>query len=355
MAGPLALRGMSDSGEYCIENNVERGLKLIIEKINKKLNKNKAKSILIYIKGHSRNAVTTSRILVSLSNIYKNRKNIKIVAEQFDPVPGPMHFGFDSEIDYEEALKSGNISNVLIQSLKTEHNFFFTPQKVLNAQKLILVKFEHDAGLNKRKSYQYKEKIYHGFDLSNLPDGVYLHQGSKNDQVAKINKCEKSQLPILIKEIEKTGGFSQWKRTNILKETVIQKLNGNNQPNNVGQFQDSVENDNNENESNKLYDAADPRLVKYCTWTQVPLLKQRRNDTIKTKEVNLSLLNLKRKIKENGDENVKLNETKILRTNVKQRSVQYINSHLFAWNQNISRKNLYCKSLVEKINKEERN
>lgn len=367
MAGPMGMGGASDSGEYKIENNVERAIATVTKLVNPVINKDKNRYVMIYLKGHSRNAVTTSRLAMSVSNIYRNNKNVNILAEQFDPVPGPFHFGVDSECDYGKPGKIKNLSTVLIQSLKTEHSFFFSPQKVLGAQKIILLKCGHEVGLYASKKYVYEGKEFHGFSLNELKPGVYLQKeevGLEDEtpiELQKYDVSDKKQVDELLKKIGDAGGITQIRRTKSLKEEVLRKqkdseaereeLSGQivEQAKNKNEF--NVEENNKseqEDESNELYDNSDPRLVKYCTWLQVPFLENKKNIKM-VSHVNIALKKLQNKIEKNQNSEMNFdNEKGALRD----ASNKCFSFYRFSINRRLKQKRDYCKFLKERIDEE---
>lgn len=371
MAGPMGFFGASDSGEYKIDNNVERAIKLTTERVNPVIEKpNEHKPVLIYIKGHSRNAVASSRLAVSLMDIYRNRKNVNVALEQFDPVPGPLHFNVDSAIDFGKAKNKPNLNTVLIQSLKTEHNFFFSPQEVFSSQRHILIKRGHEVGLYDNNRYEFQGKTYGGFSLVSLPPGIYLQQNGENDEVIKIKRYGPEDLDYLIKEIRKSGGITQIRRTKSLEKEVRHRFSQEKSANSEMDQDNAQEikaiakdrtlestskegsGNSDQYEMDALSDYADPRLVKYCTWNQVPYLSKgkKHQQSLQAERVNNALFSLKRVI--NTSENPTSGIVIQAKNKLKTAADKYTKSHVFVISNFMRRQKTYCKLLSERIKEE---
>lgn len=118
-------------------------------------------------------------------------------------MPGPWHSGVDLKSDVSELDAS-----TLVYSLHTQYNFFFTPQKVFGAKRLILSKKTHGVGYE--VGVTFKDKLYKGFSLNSLPPGLYISKGKgKSDEpeiIKKASNCKKV----------KPGWFQQY-RTKVIK------------------------------------------------------------------------------------------------------------------------------------------
>lgn len=194
MAGPQGLGGVRDSGPNSIENNIKNGVKLLEEEIDKK----PGNKFFVGIKGHSRDAVAASQVAKGIKAT-KNDRIERVDLLLCDPVPGPMHTGINVEIDLNETYSGKDVypatpelaslgkgtRTTLIYSLalSDKHLVGFTPQTVINAQRIILTTDNHTCGLNKQDGNDPNHKRAFGSELGGLKindidDGVYLFKGA---------------------------------------------------------------------------------------------------------------------------------------------------------------------------------
>ena len=129
---------------------------------------------VILIKGHSRGSVAASQIAEILAHDLKN-DNVKIEVTLFDPVPGPKAEGKNSEIDFS-GLKNTITALTVVYSVKAKGYQGFTPQQVLGADRIIISKQDHSAGL--REGFSWRGKLYRGSRLNSLPPGVYVDRNN---------------------------------------------------------------------------------------------------------------------------------------------------------------------------------
>lgn len=202
MAGPQGLGGVRDSGPNSIENNIKNGVKLLEEEIDKKP-RNK---FFVGIKGHSRDAVAASQVAKGIKAT-KNDRIERVDLLLCDPVPGPMHAGINVEIDLNETYSGKDVypatpklasldeRTTLIYSLalNAKHLVGFTPQTVINAQRIILTTDNHTCGLNKQDGNDPNHKrVFRselgGLKINDIPDGVYLFKGVELEQLHNGNE-----------------------------------------------------------------------------------------------------------------------------------------------------------------------
>lgn len=189
------------------------------------------REIYVLIKGHSRSGVAVSQIAIKLAQEFKDNKNVEIDVLQRDPVPGPLHFSVDLEVDYEKGFGENNdtkalqrLNSTVVYSLNTEYPMGFTPQSVLNAKKIILVKWQHEVGLNKSKGFIFDNKRFHGSGLRKLREGVYMQTNAASDDNAELEKFDASNCDKVEEKIRSNGSWMQSARTEIILKAVKKKL-----------------------------------------------------------------------------------------------------------------------------------
>lgn len=205
MAGPLALGGASNSGEYSIENLRQYILQIArsyLRSMFRRHMENPADMhpVHIMIRGHSRGGVAAGEgammIKYWLHHHYPEFEDrVRFELIQYDPVPG---FGSDSGANREINLSgNGNDENAMmplgedaettvVYSLHTQHPFWFTPQSVKGARRIMLMLSTHDVGLNEidnghehRRPFRdaFTGELYRSSGLNDLPEGVYIAEG----------------------------------------------------------------------------------------------------------------------------------------------------------------------------------
>lgn len=351
VAGPLGFWGASDTGSYSIQNNVNRCYELARKKVYKAMNKNSGRPIYVLIKGHSRSGVAVSQIAIKLAHEFQNNDNVNINVMQRDPVPGPFHFGVDSEVDYEKGFGENNqtralqrLTSTVVYSMNTEHNMFFTPQSVLNANRIILVKWQHEVGLNKSRGFKFGGTDLHGSSLMMLPKGVYMQTNDASDDNAELKKFNASDCDKIVREIQNNGNWMQWRRTKVIVDAVKRKLGKEvkEQQDELGGLDDNRE----------LSDESDIERAKTSPWNHVPYLNTNDNDSSETIMVNANLNKLKRTLIYSSMRHVLANPQKReLLSSLK----KYIDSHWIGYNRNVRLKKRFCNVLSRRIEDELKN
>jgi hypothetical protein len=209
IAGPLALKGFSDSGPNSIANNIKKGKEIIRDFVDSYQKSDPSVSFLILIKSHSRNAVACTHISNYAKGLKTERSKVDVEAVFFDPVPGPLQ-----SKEYQEADVSGLTESTLVYSLHTQYILGFNPQKVKGAKRVILSRKDHGVGYS--VGVTYKGGLYRGFSLNKLPQGVYLSKRKvAAEEPEEIELVSKSQIEAVFKEYGKKE--SQKGRRNVIK------------------------------------------------------------------------------------------------------------------------------------------
>lgn len=210
-SGPQPLSGLSDSGDNSIKNNVKETLSYIKNKVES--TGIAQKPVLILIKGHSRNAVAAGQVANELAKwlAEEGLRNIDVELVAFDPVPGPMHEGEDVDIEISSSVKS-----TVVYSYHTQYPVLFNPQIVRGAGRVIIADGKHDAGIE--KGFNYLGKNYHGSTLNDLPEGVYLQDGSLN--------LVDLDSPPWDKKIWNNGFYFQNDRREVIREAAFDSIQG---------------------------------------------------------------------------------------------------------------------------------
>lgn len=210
MAGPLAVSGASNSGDYSIENLRQYMLTAAQEYLTSVFRRfdereSNVHPVHIIIKGHSRGAVAAGEgakmikhwIHGSDYRQYENLVRFELI--QYDPVPGfGSRSGVHDVIDLAEddaenkmAALGENAETTVVYSLHTQHTFWFTPQTVSGVKRIILTPFDHNVGLKQVDATQRDGEgqivprrgafmdagggeVYRGSGLNELGEGVYI-------------------------------------------------------------------------------------------------------------------------------------------------------------------------------------
>lgn len=243
--------GARNKGEYSIQNVSEYMLtagKQYLETIFKEWDKGKnpvktadpSDAVTIMVKGHSRGGVSAVQGAMMLkywlkTNYprYENRVKFKLL--QMDPVAG---FGSDHgikrkinlmeeerpELRQEMAERRmaplGNAGDAtVVYSLHTDHPYFFAPQSVDGAKRIILTAANHGVNLGKvdesqkaygdtkahRKGYLDLStgEMYRSSGLHELPEGIYI--ADENNRLIKVPNLEVGRS-IIGEVLEHTSG-----------------------------------------------------------------------------------------------------------------------------------------------------
>lgn len=236
MAGPLKLGGKLNRGEYSIQNL--RGYMLDMAKdyltgIFKQWDSSAENQIIpIIIKGHSRGAVAAVEGAMMIKQWVHDEypqyeERVKFELTQYDPVAGiGSNYGVNAELDHKSEkshLKSGDKMRALgasaettvVYSLHTEHSYFFTPQMIKGAKRMILTPFNHNAGTEQvdqsavrqgeeefasqqSHSASYTDAatgdVYRGSGISELGEGVYIVDESNT--MINLKTCKQAEAVI---------------------------------------------------------------------------------------------------------------------------------------------------------------
>ncbi len=181
--------------------------------------------ITISIKGHSRGGVSAAHGAMMIQDwIKKNypryEDQVKFNLIQLDPVAG---FGSDHGVkskinlvdeqrqDIRDELRDRNMSllgkaaeTTVVYSLHTDHRYFFSPQSVDGAKRIILTTTNHGVNLDSvdasQKAYgdakAHREgymdlstgEMYRGSGLNELPEGIYI--ADENNCLVKVPSLE---------------------------------------------------------------------------------------------------------------------------------------------------------------------
>ena len=244
-------KGARNKGEYSIQNVSEYMLtagKQYLETIFKEWDNEKnpvkkedpSDAVTIMVKGHSRGGISAVQGAMMLkywlkTNYprYENRVKFKLL--QMDPVAG---FGSDHgikrkinlmeekrpELRQEMAERRmaplGNAGDAtVVYSLHTDHPFFFSPQSVDGAKRIILTAANHGVNLGKvdesqkaygdtkahRKGYMDLStgEMYRSSGLHELPEGIYI--ADENNRLIKVPNLEVGRS-IIGEVLEHTNG-----------------------------------------------------------------------------------------------------------------------------------------------------
>jgi Domain of unknown function (DUF4157) len=185
--------GVFDIGSNSIANlvnTVPGVVERIVEDISGGEGPEGPRNIVILIKAHSRGAVAASQVAKKLSVTYRERETVKIELVLFDPVPGPAHLVLDPAPSENVEIDLGSIplsEFTLVYSIATGWGVF-TPQIVLGANRIIISRQGHEAGI--RSGFRYDGKIYKGSRLNSLPPGVFVDVNEKDKNTKELQPVE---------------------------------------------------------------------------------------------------------------------------------------------------------------------
>lgn len=87
-------------------------------------------------------------------------------------------------------------------------------------KKIILVKWQHEVGLNKSKGFIFDNKRFHGSGLRDLQEGVYMQTNAASDDNAELEKFDASNCDKVEEKIRSNGSWMQSARTEIILKAV---------------------------------------------------------------------------------------------------------------------------------------
>lgn len=268
MAGPLALGGMLNQGDYKIDNlkdyMLQMGqsyLKPLLEQwkeicyVSRELaRKGKIQDaekllktihpVTILLKGHSRGAVAMGhgamKIKYWVNQEYPGLdKYVRFETVNYDPVPGIGNvFGLkrdmnitdakfttakrQKQMEKEKMMPLGeSAETTVIYSLHTQHSAFFTPQMIHGAKRVILTPFNHAVGLDTSDVTQEKAhragytdaktgEMYRSSGINELDKGLYIVD--ENQSLVRIPDLDTAQK--ILDRVLKHTGIMQRRRHN---------------------------------------------------------------------------------------------------------------------------------------------
>lgn len=246
MAGPLAMWGGSNSGEYSIENLRRYMLQMGSEYLENIFggwhSPEDAHDINLIMRGHSRGGVAAAEGAMMIKYWVKKNypqylERVKFDLIQYDPVPG---FGSyrehalvqHDEVDEEKSDRlemeplGKNAETTVMYSMHTEHSFFFTPQVIKGAKRVILTPFKHSLDLGTadktqaeahRRGFTHAKtgELYRSSGVNDLDRGVYL----VNEQNEIVKMDNYAQVEQIVREYVRNAKF-QGERHEILLDVA---------------------------------------------------------------------------------------------------------------------------------------
>ncbi len=259
MSGPQSSilgyrKGARNRGEYSIHNVSDYMLtagKHYLETIFKEWDKEKksgkkadpTEPITIMVKGHSRGGVSAAhgamKLKYWLKNYYPRYENkVRFKVLQMDPVAGfGSDHGLKSKINLREekrpelrqelaerrmATLGDSVDSTVVYSLHTNHRYFFSPQSVDGAKRIILTTTTHGVNLGNVDQSQKAHgdtkahrqgyldlstgEMYRSSGLHELPEGIYI--ADENNRLIKVPSLEVGRN-IVSKVLEHTSGQEQ--------------------------------------------------------------------------------------------------------------------------------------------------
>lgn len=247
MAGAMGLYGLSNRGDYSIENTRQyvqymggKYLKDVFEEA--KQNNRDPKDVHVVMKGHSRGGVSAIEGAMMLKQwVFENypeyEDKVKFEITQLDPVAGlGSNSGLNKEVNLmgESVEQSGvtfrplgdSAQTTVMYSLHSNHSVGFTPQCVKGAKRVIFMPMEHSMGLNSHEMQDAQKRkiaftdlktghVYRSSAINELKEGVYI--ADKNNNLIKLNSMNEVNKVIdhITKETKK-----QADRYNVIREAA---------------------------------------------------------------------------------------------------------------------------------------
>lgn len=247
-------KGVSNKGDYSINNLSEYILeagKDYLEQIFagwKTEDDAKRHPVNISLRGHSRGAVAISHGAMKLkywlkTNYPQYDSYVTFNLIQNDPVPGygsdhglkqKINLQSETRKELKEEMKKrkmeelgDSVNSTVFYSLHTQYPFFFSPQAVDGAKRVILTAGTHSvntdlvdrsqAGEAHRQPYMDMEtgEVYRSSGLSELPEGIYI--ADENFRLIRIPDLETAK-EILGDVLLKAGG--QWERHKRIEQVM---------------------------------------------------------------------------------------------------------------------------------------
>lgn len=247
MAGSMGLYGLSNRGDYSIENTRkyvqymgEKYLRDVFEEAEE--NKKEPKDVHIVMKGHSRGGVSAIEGAMMLKQwVYEKypqyEDKVKFEITQLDPVAGlGSNSGLNKEVNLMGKTMTQNgvtfrplgnsAQTTVMYSLHGNHSIGFTPQCVKGAKRVIITPMEHSMGLSEHEMVDGEKRkisftdlktghVYRSTAINELGDGVYI--ADKNNNLVKLNSME--EVNKVIDTITKDSK-KQTKRYDVIREAA---------------------------------------------------------------------------------------------------------------------------------------
>ena len=234
IGGPGAL----NSGDYKISNARNYVTELgqdYLEKVfaSWQYRPENGEDVHLLIKGHSRGAVSAAtgamKLKAWIHSKYPELEHfVKFDLIQYDPVPGiDAYWGINTEIDHNDEREQFEVGGenyralgseaetTVIYSIHTNNQYFFTPQAVKGAKRVILTAHEHSAGLGvvdesqkrigKERSHgeaftdSKTGEVFRGSGISELEAGLYI----RDENSVLIRMQTESQARSVVEKILK--------------------------------------------------------------------------------------------------------------------------------------------------------
>jgi len=250
LSGPLAAGGMSNSGDYSIENLetyiVQYADNWLEQKANQLEKDGTIKPIHIHLKGHSRGGVTANESATLINKLIEDKypklkEYIDIELALYDPVPGTGSYKEHKLVDHtsKEVVTPNGIGKGLnsdsavknnvtvIYSIHSNHEAGFAPQEVKGANRVIMTGMNHNVGIydiedNHKASFIYagNGEKYRGTGLSQLPEGVFFLDQNNILARAKTKSIAQRIIDAAIATRSKVSAFFQRVRNKIMGRTI---------------------------------------------------------------------------------------------------------------------------------------
>ena len=175
--------GSINMGDHSIINNIKHGKKLIKKSINEISYSDPDRPIEIDIKGHSRGAVSATKIAEYFNAKYQYNTNINVNLAALDPVPGP-----GEAKKFEKASLGGMNLSTVVHSLSDKRTPFIS-MKTTGAQRIIYTLRGHTDHV--KTGFLYKGNHYHGYSLNDLEPGIYFDDHFEEEPLSReMVKCK---------------------------------------------------------------------------------------------------------------------------------------------------------------------
>ena len=248
MAGPLGsvlglFKGTRNSGEYSIENLREYMLKMGQEYLERIFSAwtddTQRHDIRLIIRGHSRGGVACAEGAMMIKKWVQDRypdyeQYVKFDLIQYDPVPGTGSYSDHAKVDHNAQMESNIMATLgdsaettVMYSMHTDHNLFFTPQKILGAKRVILTPFTHGVDLGyvddsqeqqHRRGFTHSEtgEVYRSSGLNDLEKGVYIVD--EHNTLVRMRNFQLTKE--ILEQVTMEHSGEQWERHQIILNVV---------------------------------------------------------------------------------------------------------------------------------------